>query len=508
MAYTYDDFLSAANSSGLMGEFSQADLDTAMKYPEFGLSILSLKKDVHAATTPEQKLLANEAANELRKSYGNYTGGSDGSRYYSAGKIPGQIDDVLDQINSYGSFSYDASAPTYENQYAAQQQALLDAILNREDFSWSKETDPLWPVYKKEYLREGERATANALAQTSAASGGRASSYAVNAATQAGDYYATKLNDIIPTLYQQAYDRYLNEYSMKLQDLGAVNNQEQLDYAKYLDSLTQYNTDRNFAYNQYLDDYSRLQSTLGALQSQDSVDYGRYLDELTLQQQQRQEQLDQAVLAAQYGDYSGLNAMGIDTSNNPTDYERQYNLALLGAQYGDYSGLSALGVTPNNANVLVSALANAGRTKPVGSGSSSSGSSKSGSSATKSGTSAANGLISAFQAGDHSDATIKGLLDAGYTQADIEAAGYTGDYFKKNQGGGSAGTAKPSASNGGYGTSYNTIWPRARTMFDQGRSTQDILNYLDKFSEEQLTDAGLDYIMNSLNLNGYREAKG
>nr|WP_326184905.1 hypothetical protein [uncultured Oscillibacter sp.] len=464
MAYTYDDFLSAANSSGLMGEFSQADLDTAMKYPEFGLSILSLKKDVHAATTPEQKLLANEAANELRKSYGNYTGGSDGSRYYSAGKIPGQIDDVLDQINSYGSFSYDASAPTYENQYAAQQQALLDAILNREDFSWSKETDPLWPVYKKEYLREGERATANALAQTSAASGGRASSYAVNAATQAGDYYATKLNDIIPTLYQQAYDRYLNEYSMKLQDLGAVNTQEQLDYAKYLDSLTQYNTDRNFAYNQYLDDYSRLQSTLGALQSQDSVDYGRYLDQLTLQQQQRQEQLDQA---------------------------------LLGAQYGDYSGLQALGVTPNNANVLASALANAGRTTPVGSGSSSSGGSKSD-------TSTADGLISAFQAGDHSDATIKGLLDAGYTQADIEAAGYTGDYFTKS--GSSSG--KPSASNGGYGTSYNTIWPRARTMFDQGRSTQDILNYLDKFSEEQLTDAGLDYIMNSLNLNGYRDAKG
>lgn len=488
MAYTYDDFLSAANSSGLMGEFSQADLDTAMKYPEFGLSILSLKKDVHAATTPEQKLLANEAANELRKSYGNYTGGSDGSRYYSAGKIPGQIDDVLDQINSYGSFSYDASAPTYENQYAAQQQALLDAILNREDFSWSKETDPLWPVYKKEYLREGERATANALAQTSAASGGRASSYAVNAATQAGDYYATKLNDIIPTLYQQAYDRYLNEYSMKLQDLGAVNNQEQLDYAKYLDSLTQYNTDRNFAYNQYLDDYSRLQSTLGALQSQDSVDYGRYLDELTLQQQQRQEQLDQAVLAAQYGDYSGLNAMGIDTSNNPTDYERQYNLALLGAQYGDYSGLSALGVTPNNANVPASALANAGRTKPVGSGSSNSGSSKSGSSATKSGTSAANGLISAFQAGDHSDATIKGLLDAGYTQADIEAAGYTGNYFTK-AGGGSGGSGSSGSSGGSADASasvtnrtgngwivvpgYSRItWQELEAMVERGEITE------------------------------------
>ena len=282
MPYSYDDFLSAATSSGLLGEFSQADLETAKKYPEFGLSILSLKRDYHDAATDEQKLLANEAANQLRSSYGNYMGGSDGGSYYSQGKIPGQIDAILDQINNYGSFTFDQEAPVYDNQYAEQQQALLDAILNREDFSWSKETDPQWSSYKKSYLREGDRATANALAQASAASGGRASTAAITAATQAGDYYATQLNDIIPTLYQQAYDRYLNEYSMMLQDLGAVNTQEQLDYAKYLDQLTQYNTDRNFAYDTYLGDFNILQGQLSSLQGQDDVDYGRFIDRINL----------------------------------------------------------------------------------------------------------------------------------------------------------------------------------------------------------------------------------
>lgn len=282
MPYSYDDFLSAATSSGLLGEFSQADLETAKKYPEFGLSILSLKRDYHDAATDEQKLLANEAANQLRSSYGNYMGGSDGGSYYSQGKIPGQIDAILDQINNYGSFTFDQEAPVYDNQYAEQQQALLDAILNREDFSWSKETDPQWSSYKKSYLREGDRATANALAQASVASGGRASTAAITAATQAGDYYATQLNDIIPTLYQQAYDRYLNEYSMMLQDLGAVNTQEQLDYAKYLDQLTQYNTDRNFAYDTYLGDFNILQGQLSSLQGQDDVDYGRFMDRINL----------------------------------------------------------------------------------------------------------------------------------------------------------------------------------------------------------------------------------
>lgn len=283
MAYTYDDFVKAANQSGLMGQFSQDDLNLAQKYPEFGLSVLSLKKDYNNATTAEQRLLANQAANELRKSYGNYSGGADGGSFRLESKLNRRADDLLDQLGSFGSFSYD-EAPTYENAFAQQQKDLLDRILNREDFAWSKETDPQWSSYKKSYLREGDRATANALAKASAASGGRTSSYAVNAATQAGDYYATKLNDMIPTLYQQAYERYLDEYNMKLKDLNAVNQQEQLDYAKYLDRLGQFNTDRGFAYQNYADDYDRLRSQLADVQGQDQIDYARYLDEVSRQQ--------------------------------------------------------------------------------------------------------------------------------------------------------------------------------------------------------------------------------
>ena len=288
--FTYDGFLTAASNAGLLGEFSQADLDTARKYPEFGYSILGLKQDIHKATTPEAKLLANEAANQLRSSYGGYTGGKYGADYISDGKIPNQIDSVLDKINGFGSFTFDQERPSYENQYAEQQQALLDAIINRPDFSWSKEDDPQWHSYRKSYLREGDRATADALGQAAAASGGRPSTAAVTAATQAGDYYAAQLNDIIPTLYQQAYDRYLNEYNMSLQDLNAVNTQEQLDYAKYLDQLGQFNTDRNFAFNQYLSDFDILQNQLASLQGQDSVDYNRWMDKVGLYEQKQAEE--------------------------------------------------------------------------------------------------------------------------------------------------------------------------------------------------------------------------
>ena len=410
-SYTYDDFLNAANAAGLLGEFSQADLDTAQRYPEFGLSMVSLKQDWHNATTDEQRLLANEAANQLRSSYGNYTGGTAGADYVSQGKIPGQIDTVLDEIYNYGDFSY-GSAPTYNNAYAQLQQDLLNNILNREDFSWTKEEDPLWGSYKKSYLREGERATANALGQASAASGGRPSSYAVTAATQAGDYYATQLNDIIPQLEQRAYERYLDDYQMMVNDLNQVNTQEQMDYQKYLTDLSQFNTDRDFAYGQYLNDFNILQQQLGSLQGQDAVDYDRYMDQvgLRLDSQQQQQALAQAQVDAI------LAAGGVPTTEliGQSGYSQEYVDALEAAYRRELAG----------------SVGNSGGGSYRGSGGGSSGGGSAGGSV---GTeNEVESLIQRFNAGDQSDAVIAALIAAGFTQEQLEQAGYTGNYFRGN----------------------------------------------------------------------------
>lgn len=331
--YSYDDFVKAANSAGLYNQFSQADLSTAQKHPEFGQSILSLKQNYAGAATDEERKQINDQANALRSSYGNYTGGADGSKFISTGLLNQKIDDQMDKVGNYGSFSYDVAAPSYNNQYASQQAALLNQILNRKEFEWSKESDPNWSAYKKEYLREGDRATANALAQASAASGGRPSSYAVNAATQAGDYYAGQLADKIPELYQQAYERYLAEQQMKYSDLSAVNSQEQLDYAKYLDSLNQWNTDRNFAYNDYQTQYNMLQNQLANLQGQQQAEFDQgltvqqYQDALAQYQDQlKQQEIANALDLAQVFGYvpeNGAEALGI-AAGTPTA-DQAYN---------------------------------------------------------------------------------------------------------------------------------------------------------------------------------------
>lgn len=208
MAYTYENFTTAANNAGLLSSFSEDDLAIAKTSPEYGLSLLNLRQEYANAKTAEQKLLAQEAENQLRSSYGSLT----------------------------------TAAPTsftYGKQ--TEYQKLLDEVSNYQPFEYDPATDPAYGSYKKAYLREADRATQDTMAQASAMSGGRPSSFAVSAAQQAGNYYRGQLNDAIPTLQQNAYQRYLNDYNANLSALGALN------------------TDRTFDYNAYLTEYEQEQ---------------------------------------------------------------------------------------------------------------------------------------------------------------------------------------------------------------------------------------------------------
>ena len=239
--------------------------------------------------------------------------------------------------------------------------------MNRKDFSYDPENDQLYSQYRKQYTREGQRATQDALGAAAAASGGIPSSYAVNAAAQAGDYYASQMTDKIPELYQLAYNKYMNDYNMKLSDLGAVQGAEQSDYDKFLNEMQQYNTNRAFDYQAWMDEYNRINNDLQTASGLEQLDYTKYLndmnqfntdrsfnygqllDEVNNQTARRSEAMNKALTAAELGDNSFLNNLGINTDNNPTDYERRYQLAQLAAQYGDYSGLRELGINPDAA---------------------------------------------------------------------------------------------------------------------------------------------------------------
>ena len=451
--YTYEQFQQAAQNSGLLGQFSQSDLQLAQRNPDAGMSILTEKQNFANATTDEQRALANQRAEAIRASYGNYTGGKDGSgftltplspgsfTYEDApsytGTYDGNVSDLWNQQLNYGSFTY-GDAPTYTNRWDDQIQSMIQDILNREDFSYDPATDPLYQNYRKQYTREGDRATADALGAAAAASGGIPSSYASTAAGQAANYYAAQMTDKIPELYQLAYNKYLNDYQMDLSDLGVVQGAEQSDYDKYLNELAQFNTDRNFDYGVWRDQYDMINNNLQTALGLSNNEYDRYLnelnqyntdrnfyynqllDEIDSQTNERNEALNNALIAAEYGDYSFLNNMGINTDNSPTDWERQYNLALLAAEYGDYSGLRALGINPQLSTVSYSG------------GGSSRGSSNSGGTNNNNNNSNVSDFVARFNSGDYSEEVINGLLSNGYTMEQLQQAGYPGDQSGDN----------------------------------------------------------------------------
>lgn len=146
-----------------------------------------------------------------------------------------QIEAVQKQIDNYGQFRYGK-----ENAY----QKALAAVTNPTAFSYDVEQDPVYSAYRKQYLREGNRAMADTLAKASAATGGRPSSYAVTAAQQAGNYYNSQLTDVIPTLYQNAYQRYMNNIDLQKQaldvlaaDRDAAKTEHQANYELLLEKL-------------------------------------------------------------------------------------------------------------------------------------------------------------------------------------------------------------------------------------------------------------------------------
>ena len=330
--YTYEQFRQAAQNSGLLGQFSQADLELAQRSPDAGMSILTEKQNFANAATDEERAQANRRAEAIRASYGNYTGGKDGSGFTLTPLSPGSftyadaptytgsdytdaVRDLWEQQNNYGDFSY-GPAPEYNNRYDETIQGLIGEILNREDFSYNPAADPLYQNYRKQYTREGDRAAADALGAAAAASGGIPSSYASTAAAQAANSYAAQMTDKIPELYELAYNKYLNDYNMQLSDLGVVQGAEQSDYDKYLNELAQYNTDRNFA-------------------------YGQLLDEIDSQELERQNALQEAIYQAQIAnDYSGLADRGWDVSSNP------YSTSLGQAQV---DAILSAGGTPSDA---------------------------------------------------------------------------------------------------------------------------------------------------------------
>ena len=230
MKYTIDDVNKFIADNGLF--FSNTDMKLAQENPDAGMSIASYKLDYKNAKTDDQRALAHAGSEKIRSDYGGYTGGGDGSQFY---------------LNEPSPQSF--SSEEFKNPYADQTQTALDKILNREEFSYDPNTDPLFQSYRQMNLREADRAQQNALGQAAAMTGGMPSTAAISAASQAGDYYRSQIGDNMTQFADAAKQNYIDSLGLDFDTLSALNNLSQ-------QKRDEYDTDRNFAYNQWTDDLS------------------------------------------------------------------------------------------------------------------------------------------------------------------------------------------------------------------------------------------------------------
>ena len=170
------------------------------------------------------------------------------------------LKDLEEKANSYGTYTEGQSvidALNKKNTYEAQNkpgewnggnygQAVKDAYNaynNRKAFSYDLNGDALYQQYKDKFINQGRLAMADTIGQASAMTGGYGSSYAVTAGNQAYQSQLQNLNDIVPQLYQMAYDRYSQEGEDLKTKYSMLNNMYQTEYGEHRDKVGDYNTE-------------------------------------------------------------------------------------------------------------------------------------------------------------------------------------------------------------------------------------------------------------------------
>lgn len=159
---------------------------------------------------------------------------------------------TLDQLSSWLNGFMQQNPKPVEPQSDPRIDELLNQILTREDFSYDLYSDPLYKQYSDIYQREGDRAMRDTLAEVAAGAGGM-NSYAITAAQQAANYYNSQLGDKIPELAQLAYDMYLKDKDSEIQNLGILQDMDETQYNRYLNTMNNWSNDRSFAYGMVQD---------------------------------------------------------------------------------------------------------------------------------------------------------------------------------------------------------------------------------------------------------------
>lgn len=153
----------------------------------------------------------------------------------------------------------------YTSPWQSQLNDVINKILNREKFSYDLNGDALYQQYKDQYTTQGKMAMMDTMGQAAAMTGGYGNSYAQSVGQQAYQGYLQQLNDKVPELYQLALGKYQAEGDAMYNQAALMAQQEEQDYGRYRDTVSDYYAELDRLYNQY--------------NAERDYDYGKYTDD-------------------------------------------------------------------------------------------------------------------------------------------------------------------------------------------------------------------------------------
>ncbi len=176
----------------------------------------------------------------------------------------------------------------YESKYSAEIEALLSDILNREDFNYNMNADPMYQQYRQQYVENGKKAMMDTVGQATALTGGYGNSYAVTAGSEAYDEYLNALNDVALDLRDRAYLQYTDKGDKMIEDITLLRSLEGDDYTKYLGELENYYADGEYLLNKLTSmsdaEFEAFLAEVDQWESDRDYSFKKYQDDLDRQE--------------------------------------------------------------------------------------------------------------------------------------------------------------------------------------------------------------------------------
>ena len=209
--------------------------------------------------------------------------------------------DAVNQANALLQQHISSKPGEYQSAWQDEADSYLSQYQNRGPFSYDFNSDALYQQYKDNYIQQGQMAMMDTMGQAAAMTGGYGNSYAQTVGQQVYNQQLSQLNNIMPELYQMAYDRYTQQGQELLNMYGIYMDRDATDYGRYRDKMNdwynqrdyltgQYNSERDFDYGQWKDDrnfaYDQYSSDRNLAYDQYSTDknlaYDMYADDKSL----------------------------------------------------------------------------------------------------------------------------------------------------------------------------------------------------------------------------------